>query len=64
MEADGIMGLAFSSLSNAFPTGMDMLQKQGIISRRLFSIYLGTEGEYLLSNLQIGGYDIEKYSKG
>ena len=61
---DGVMGLAFNSLSHGFPTGMDKLYEQHVIKRRLFSIYLGKEGEYLLSNFKFGGHELETYAPG
>uniref|UniRef100_A0A7S1Z4I8 Peptidase A1 domain-containing protein n=1 Tax=Ditylum brightwellii TaxID=49249 RepID=A0A7S1Z4I8_9STRA len=56
---DGIMGLAFSSISiKGKPTFMDLLLEQNVLKEPIFSFYLGdnTEGE-----LTFGGVDEEKY---
>jgi saccharopepsin len=67
-ERDGILGLAFSTLSGNTPTFIDMLQQSGVIKNRVFGLYLNTgpynETEYgsPASYLQVGGYDLQTYS--
>mmetsp|Transcript_5310 Transcript_5310/g.9736 ORF Transcript_5310/g.9736 Transcript_5310/m.9736 type:complete len:276 (+) Transcript_5310:468-1295(+) len=69
MEADGLLGLGFSALSEDYPTLIDTLYKQKAISNRVFSIYLSDNhfGEYndtKSSNMIIGGYDLKTYANG
>lgn len=68
--ADGLMGLGFSGLSNNFPNVIDSLKQSWAISSAIFAIYLNTIGEFgnntgyglSASNLEIGEYDLGKYS--
>lgn len=68
MVADGILGLAFNTLSNSLPTLMDTLKTQGIIEEAVFGVYLNDNGfsednTDLQSNIMLGGYDVEKYTQ-
>ena len=67
MMADGILGLAFSSLSSNYPTLMDTLKSQGLIEEAVFGVYLNDNGYSedstdLQSNIILGGFDVEKYT--
>ena len=65
LEADGLMGLAFSGLSGGYPTFVESLKSQGQISNATFSIYLSNSNDpYLESSLIIGGSDEEQYGIG
>lgn len=66
----GILGLGLSKLSNGWPTFIGSLKASGIIDRAVFSMYLAypepnaREYNTLASNLEIGSYDLNKYSTG
>jgi len=67
MAADGILGLAFNTLSSNHPTLIDTLKTQGIIKDAVFGVYLNDNGYSedttdLQSNMMLGGYDVEKYT--
>jgi hypothetical protein len=68
LSADGVFGLGFEKLADNYTTLVENLKRQGHISQAVFSIYLsdnqfGTQEETLKSNIIIGGYDLETYSK-
>lgn len=55
-EADGILGLSNEKPSqnlNKFEPIYEVMQEQGIIDKKMFSMCLGKNGGYF----QIGGYD-------
>lgn len=66
--ADGVLGLGFSANSNNTLTFMDNLKKSGLISNKVFAMYInfrnfeGTGYGNPPSNLMIGSYNISKYS--
>ncbi|OMJ66017.1 hypothetical protein SteCoe_37289 [Stentor coeruleus] len=70
-NCDGLIGLGFKEASDGYPTCIDSLKSSGIIDERIFSLYLNDlESEadenmeaYPPSNLEIGGYDLDKYSE-
>jgi hypothetical protein len=65
LDTDGILGLAFSSLSDGESTFVESLAAQGVISSALFSIYLSNndfEGTDYTSNIILGGYDVQAYA--
>ena len=65
LQADGLMGLAFSGLSGGHPTFVESLKSQGQISNATFSIYLSNPIDpYLESSFIIGGSDAEQYGIG
>lgn len=67
---DGILGLGFRELSDGYDTLVDSLAQQGVIKKRVFALYLNRLGEIggqsgygsKPSSLEIGSYDINKYS--
>jgi len=74
-KADGIMvtptqGLGFKSLSDDYATVMDTLLATGVISQRVFSVFLTDNGFDASvatkdgSTLTIGGYDTEQFANG
>lgn len=68
MMADGILGLGFNTLSGSVPTLIDTMKSQGVIEKAVFGVYLNDNGfsednTDLDSNIIIGGYDVEKYTK-
>ena len=67
-KADGILGMAFSKLSDGHDTLVSNMVKSKVISEPIFSIYIGDndfdrEKEKYASNVIFGGHDIKKYSK-
>lgn len=67
MKADGLLGLGFKGLSDDYPTLIDSLQSQGLISQRVFSIYLSDDGfgeynETKPASIILGGYDLKTYA--
>lgn len=64
LQGDGILGLAFSSLSSGFPTLITRLKTRGSIQSAVFSIYLTRETSGLSSAVTFGGFDLGKYSAG
>mmetsp|Transcript_13215 Transcript_13215/g.24737 ORF Transcript_13215/g.24737 Transcript_13215/m.24737 type:complete len:349 (+) Transcript_13215:363-1409(+) len=59
---DGVIGLAASeNYDGNFPTFIEFLYLQGLISQRTFSIYYSVSGNFQ-SMLIIGGYDSTLYS--
>ena len=67
-DADGIIGLAFDSLSDGYPTFVQNLKAQGVIDEAIFAFYLNDddfsdEDVELQSEVMIGGYDAVKYAK-
>ena len=64
LQGDGILGMAFSSLSSGFPTLIDRLKTRGSIKSAVFSIYLTRETSGLGSAVTFGGFDSAKYSSG
>jgi hypothetical protein len=66
-DADGILGLAFDSLSDGYPTFVQNLKAQGVIDKAIFGFYLNDdhfsdEDVELKSEITIGGYDAVKYA--
>lgn len=62
MQADGLFGLAFSSLSDDYPTLIESLKHQGKIPEAVFSFYLGDiNNETDQSYITIGGYDLQAF---
>lgn len=63
---NGMLGLAFSALSNGVTTYVQNLKSQGQISSALFSIYLSndnyTDIPDLKSNIIFGGSDVASYA--
>ncbi|CAG9316083.1 cathD_1 [Blepharisma stoltei] len=67
LQADGILGLGFSGLSEGTSPLLQTLKQQGKIRNAKFAIYLNDDkfDEYEASpssNMMIDGYDLEKYS--
>lgn len=62
LQADGVLGLAFNSLSMGYNTLIDTLKSQKTINQRLFSIYLSNRDQNVYSFMTIGGYNTTKYS--
>lgn len=67
IKADGILGLAFSSLSDDYPTYIQTLKSQGLIQNATFSFYLSDDGFLSVdttpeSAFTIGGYDVKEYA--
>lgn len=68
MNADGILGLGFSKLSDGYPTYMDTLKAEGALDNAIFSIFLNddkfknvdTKPE---SAIILGGYSLSEYAK-
>ncbi|OMJ77664.1 hypothetical protein SteCoe_22704 [Stentor coeruleus] len=66
--ADGVLGLGFNQDSNNTLTFMDNLKKSGLISHKVFAMYInfrnfdGKGNGNPASNLMIGSYNISKYS--
>ena len=63
---DGILGLALGEHSNLYPTIIQKLKSSGLISKGLFSIYLGNYRNSYKQNtgeLIFGGYDAS-YAEG
>ena len=58
---DGILGLAFQSISiNNVTTPLQNLHQQGLINEKVFAFHIGkTDGEE--GTLQLGGYDKSKF---
>lgn len=69
MEADGLLGLGFKTLSNGRLTFVETLKEQGVIDKAIFAIYLSDNnyGRSYFSNpkssISIGEYDLETYAK-
>ena len=69
-NADGTLGLGLNVYETATPTFIDQLKTEGRINERIFAIYLnhlGRSGQYdgygnPASSLEIGSYNLEKYS--
>ena len=66
-KADGILGMAFSKLSDGHETLVSNMVKSKVISEPIFSVYIGDNDydrkkEKLSSNVIFGGHDIKKYS--
>jgi len=59
---DGLVGFAFDSLGQGYPTLVSVLKNQGKIQNRQFAFFLNWLGKSPSSNLMIDGYDLEKYS--
>lgn len=67
LDADGVLGLAFDSLSDGYPTFVQTLKAQGVIDKAIFSFYLNDndfsdEDVEPRSEVMIGGYDAAKYT--
>jgi hypothetical protein len=69
MEADGILGLAFNSLSGFHRTFVETLKDNEVIERALFAVYLSDDsygGTFLSgpgSSISLGEYDLKTYAK-
>lgn len=69
-DADGLLGLGFSGLSDNNPTFIQSLKSAGNITVASFSMYLNNLGPFgkhdgygtPASNMQIGTYNLTKYS--
>lgn len=69
-SVDGILGLGFKELSDDYETLIDSLYEEKKINRRIFALYLNHLGDIgqqqgygnKPSTMQIGAYDIKKYS--
>lgn len=64
MKYDGLVGLAFTSVANHHvPVPLDLLQRQGVIKRRIFSFCLYRSVSGKKSVLLIGGSDDRLYHR-
>jgi cathepsin D len=69
-DSDGLLGLAFNTLSDGYDTLVDSLFKVGAIKKRIFALYLNRLGQIgdkegygeKPSSLEIGTYNIKKYA--
>ena len=66
-EADGLLGMAFSPISDGNPTFIQSLKAYRIITEEMLSMYLNYIGDHEgygspASNLEIGSYNFSKYS--
>ncbi|XP_035237009.1 pepsin A-like [Anguilla anguilla] len=62
MAADGILGLAYPSISSSSATPVfDNMMKQGLVSQDLFSVYLSSGGQ-AGSEVVFGGVDPSHYT--
>lgn len=64
LEADGLVGLAFSSVTESGPTVIETLKSQGLIEAAVFSVYLSDDDSSAEGNesaLVVGGYDLAMY---
>ncbi|XP_043640943.1 lysosomal aspartic protease [Drosophila teissieri] len=60
---DGIIGLAFASISRGIPTPFDNIIRQGLVKRSMFSVYLRRDGTSQFGGEVIwGGIDRSIYS--
>ena len=66
LRADGIVGLAFNTLSDGQATLVESFKAQGLIDTSVFAIYLNdTKGQGTLSSsISFGTWDTHKYSYG
>ena len=65
LASDGVLGLAFNSLSEYHPTLIETLKYQGEIEVAVFSLYFDSvNGPETKSRLIIGGSEPEKYAIG
>ena len=67
-QEDGLVGLGFSPLSEGYPTFVESLKTAGVISSSIFAMFLNNNGKSIgygsfSSNLEIGTYNLAKYSK-
>jgi hypothetical protein len=64
-DIDGVLGLAFASLSDGVSTFVQSLATQKQISSAMFSIFLSNiEDSNTTSNIIFGGYDLAEYAAG
>lgn len=62
LASDGLLGLAFATLSGNYPTFIETLMSKGQIDNKIFSFYLGNYDDYLIkSEFTIGGSNAENY---
>ncbi|OMJ84768.1 hypothetical protein SteCoe_14021 [Stentor coeruleus] len=62
LAADGLVGLAFNSLSDGYPVFVEVLYEQNVIEKPVFSFYLG-ESSKKDSFITFGGLE-DEYTKG
>lgn len=63
LAADGLIGLAFNSLSDGYPVFVEELYEQNAIEEKVFSFYLGESSQTDSSFITFGGSEKE-YKKG